>query len=722
MINLALGNAAAEKSQHDQAEIFFRRSFEQDSRNADALYNLVCALVAQKKYDVAIASSYKYLSCCENDQRGWLNHGVILSNLGSLEDASIAFKKSIALDSGNSLNAKYNLAYCLFLKEDYQEAILISREIIKLDPRLIEARLLRARIYKTLGALSESAIDYLEVLKLNPLEVVFEELLVTLRLITLRDHREEIAKYLSSNRNSWPKLLGSLWKVFYELGDYKSALDYIDKFSKKSDEMVSVRLARADILLRMGLFTESISQSNKILEDYPHNVAALVNKGLAHQCLGNLEDALLCNKRAIEISEHVPELWNNYGLSLAATNRREEAYLAYRRALILNPNYDNVVNNIGILLIEDGRNNDAINLFRDYIDRGVANKAVYFNMGNALTNIGRDEEAINFFDQAIYLDEDYVDALLNKSFALLRLCNYKDGWAFYEARLKKYDGRLITSSSMPFWDGSKRLGNRLLIYAEQGFGDTIQFCRLLPDLIEQGYEVSFEVQPQLVGILQTLDSRITLVERGKPLPIHDYSCPLLSLCRIFTIDLRFYGKASSYLSVDRRKSLESANRPKGLNRMKIGIVWRGSPTHSNDQNRSIQLTRIQRIFSNKFEWISLQYDPSKEEKGILRESGVSDLSSEISDFSDTALIIDKLDLVVCVDTSVAHLAGALGKRVWMMVAFKADFRWAPEVNSSPWYPSLKIFRQSSPGDWEEPLNEIIRGLEKYTHDNTFRRS
>jgi tetratricopeptide (TPR) repeat protein len=485
---------------------------------------------------------------------------------------------------------------------------------------------------------------------------------------------------------------------------------------------MSARLTKADILLRMGQFMDSIKESDKILEETPHNVSALVNKGLAQHCLGDFEGALLCNEKAINISKHVPELWNNYGLSLAAVNRREEAYLAYQRALSINPDYDNVINNIGILLIEDGRHNDAINLFRNSIERGVVNKAIYFNMGNALASMRRDEEAIDFFDQAIYMDEDYVDALLNKAFALLRRCSYKDGWAFYEARLRKYDRKLITSSNMPIWDGSRILGNRLLIYAEQGFGDTIQFSRLLPGLVERGYDVYFEVQPQLVGILKTLDPRITLVERGKPLPTHDYCCPLLSLCRILMVDLRSYDGESSYLRVDRLKLSNPADRLKDVNRTKIGVVWKGSPTHSNDKNRSMQLTSLLKMFTYDFEWVSLQRDPTNEEIEILKEYRVSDFSHDLADFTDTALVIENLDLVISVDTSVAHLAGALGKRVLLIVAFIADFRWAPELASSPWYPSFEIFRQSRTGSWEEPLNEIILGLEKYSLDEGMSRS
>ncbi|MFC0348858.1 tetratricopeptide repeat protein [Undibacterium danionis] len=333
------------------------------------------------------------------------------------------------------------------------------------------------------------------------------------------------------------------------------------------------------------------------------------------------------------------------------------------------------------------------------------------NWGVVLQKLGRFEEALQRFDRAMQLAEDYVSPRINKAMCLLSLGQFDEGWRLYEWRWKNAQW---DSSRRDFkqtlWLGQKlEPGSTLLIYAEQGLGDTIQFCRLL-ELVQErlrGEDVKliFEVPASLFNLLRCLPLNV-FARTAEPelMPTFDYQCPLLSLPLALNLQTEDIPSHVPYLDVGAEKVQHWRSKIASGKRLKVGLVWAGSPHHQNDKNRSISFATISPLLQLEADFYVLQKELSASEKTglkIMQSFGrqIQILAPELEDFCDTAAVINCLDLLVCVDTSVAHLAGALGKPLYLLLPYEADFRWMHDRDDTPWYPTARLFRQSQIGDW-----------------------
>jgi hypothetical protein len=318
------------------------------------------------------------------------------------------------------------------------------------------------------------------------------------------------------------------------------------------------------------------------------------------------------------------------------------------------------------------------------------------------------------------VNPDFADAHWNLSFALLLAGNYEEGWQEYEWiwRLKKP----MHTLPQPVWDGADIKGKRILLYAEQGFGDVIQFVRYAPMVAEKGAEVIVGCQKELKSLLKSLPGVSAVVAFGEALPHYDFQCPLPSLPRIFHTTLENMPSSVPYLHADFGSIAKWRDRLQNdTYSLNIGLTWAGSPGHLNDRNRScpidlfVPITRIDgvRLFS-------LQKDIPKQWTGSsLSEMDIIDYTGDMEDFSDTAGIIMNLDLVITVDTVVAHLAGALGKPVWTLLPYSPDWRWMLNREDSPWYPTMRLFRQPSPGDWISVISKVHYELHNVIEDKKY---
>jgi tetratricopeptide (TPR) repeat protein len=391
----------------------------------------------------------------------------------------------------------------------------------------------------------------------------------------------------------------------------------------------------------------------------------------------------------------------------------EQALASHERAIALRPDFAEAYNSRGIALLYLMRPAEAL----ASCDQAIALKPefpeAYNNRGNILKDLRRFEEALAAYDKAIALSLDQVEAYNNRAYLLLLMGRFEEGWREHEWRKKRRDGPIASDSyPQPLWLGSEEIaGKTIFIWSEQGFGDTIQFCRYAKLLEAQGAKVVMSVQQPLLRLLKHSFSTIDVVDR-EPADF-DYHCPLMSLPLAFGTSVKTIPAEQQYLKADEKLRLKWAARLPSRTRPRIGVTWSGSTTHK-IYNRSIPLETFFKLLNPTADWICLQKDIDNIDVTMLRQDGrVTFFGDDLRDFGDTAAVVDLLDLVITIDTSVAHLAGAMAKPVWMLLPYNADWRWLSDRNDSPWYPSVRLFRQHAIGDWAGPIEQVKSELPKF---------
>jgi tetratricopeptide (TPR) repeat protein len=378
-----------------------------------------------------------------------------------------------------------------------------------------------------------------------------------------------------------------------------------------------------------------------------------------------------------------------------------------RAALAKRDDVPDFFNNLGLCLRAQGRLEEAVAEYRKALDRNPAYAPAWSNLGLDLHKLGHLDEAVDAFNRALALDASLTQARFSRALALLTLGDYAHGWAEYESRMRcpEYAAgyRLPAMTARPrLWQGEVLAGKSLLLIAEQGIGDTLQFIRYVKPLADQGASVGLYVrQAHVVGLLRNVDGLSAVYTGDAATPAYDYFCHLLSLPRLCdTHSLADIPVAVPYLSApDDRRAYWRQRLDAMPARLRVGLSWAGSPGNPDDRNRSCSLKALAELFELPgIAWINLQLGAGREELQAM-QTPILDWGDEQTDFAETAALMAELDLVITVDTSIAHAAGALACPVWIMLQYIADFRWLLDRPDSPWYPSARLFRQAHPGDW-----------------------
>lgn len=427
-------------------------------------------------------------------------------------------------------------------------------------------------------------------------------------------------------------------------------------------------------LRRSGRFAEAEAIYDAVVAQEPDNIEALNFKGIACCQRNAFDEGITYLKRVLALKPDFVHALFNYAQALQYLQRDNEALEGYEKVLRLDPTY----------------------------------KQAYFNSGIIYNAYARYHEALVSFNRAALLPGGHADALFFSALIKLRSGEFEEGWRLYEWRLSRTDREPDRHYTGAQWDGLQPLkGKTILLHTEQGMGDAIQFCRYIPMVEALGAKVVLEAQKALVPLLS---GSITVTQRGMPLPPHDVQFPLMSLPCVFNTTFATIPATIPYLKADKAKSAHWAGLLTAKKRRKVGLAWAGSPAHRNDHNRSIATQHLAELLNADCDFIALQKDISVEDKLYLHAHGVILCHDRLQDFSDTAALIDQLDLVISVDTAVAHLAGALGKPVWIMLPFVADFRWLERRDDSPWYPTARLFRQGIKGEWQSVLRRVVTAL------------
>lgn len=441
--------------------------------------------------------------------------------------------------------------------------------------------------------------------------------------------------------------------------------------------------------------------------------ADFYDQGIAFQDKGRLEEAVTCYQKAIELNKNHAGAFYNLGVAHQKMCQLDKAILSYEIAIGLNQSFVEAHFNLGIAYKEKEQIEEAVTCFQRVLQLKQDHAGAYYNLGNALVAQGHFDESLQFYQKAIEIDPDCAEAHWNIALIKLLTGNFQEGWRGYEWRWKLKDILTKPSFHKPLWDGSDIKGKTILLYAKQGFGDTIQFIRYTPLIAQRDANVIVECQKELISLLKNVEGVQHIIGHGESMPHFDIYCPLLSLPSIFDTTLESIPSQIPYISVDSglvQKWHEKFKHDKS--KQKIGLVWSGDPALKDDHSRSCSLE----IFSplaqlDDIIFYSLQKGEASEYKNNLpHKIKLIDYTEEIKDFSDTAAFIQNLDLIISVDTAVAHLAGALGKPVWALIPFVPDWRWLLNRNDSPWYPTMRLFRQPSRGDWEAVIAIIAKEL------------
>jgi tetratricopeptide (TPR) repeat protein len=487
-----------------------------------------------------------------------------------------------------------------------------------------------------------------------------------------------LAKALKLNPNS-PQVLANLGRTLSALNRNDEAMSYLDKAVAMAPDSYDAINSRGIVLLNLDRAPEAVAAFERVLALEPRFVGARANLGNALVRLGRFEDALAHYDALLAAHPAHPETLVNRGSALADIGRLEEAIAAYDHALALRPDYA-----------------------KARIGRGAA-----------LAALNRHREALEEYGTVVAADKNNADVRHNEALSLLTLGDYRRGFEKYEARWQRTGMPRRRSFGKPLWLGEYPLTRKtILIHAEQGLGDTIQFARYVPQLASAGAKVVMEVQPALVALMSRLEGVSSVVGRGDALPAYDVYCPAGSLPLALRTEVSSIPANVPYLAAQEERVSAWRERIGHLPSPRIAVAWSGSADHANDRNRSIAFARLAPLLAGG-SIISVQRElRDGDAEALARLPNVTHVGDALSDFDDTAAVMALADLVIGVDTSVVQLAGAMGRPVWVLLPFQPDWRWLLDRDDSPWYPTARLFRQPKPGDWESVIAQVRDALVK----------
>ena len=461
---------------------------------------------------------------------------------------------------------------------------------------------------------------------------------------------------------------------------------------------------------------EALAALDKALSVAPDHLEALNNRGNAMLALKRPQEAIPCFDRVLALAPRHVEARVNRGNALAALARPEEAIADYDAAIALHPRHAGAHFNRGHALHALGREAEAIAAFDAALAINPRHAGALLNRGQAYQALNRLDEAVTSYRAAIAIEPGNADAHFNEALALLTQGELRAGFEKYEWRWKRtgMEGHR-RSFGKPLWLGEYPLARKtILLHAEQGLGDTIQFVRYAPLVARMGATVILEVQPELKDLLAQVEGVSQVVARGDPLPAFDVHCPLASLPLAFRTEPATVPADIPYLAATESALAKWRPRMEDVGAPRVAIAWSGRATHANDRSRSIPLDRLAPLFANALvRFVSVQRDLREADAARLRDLSIAHVGDDLASFTDTAAVLALADLVIAVDTSVAHLAAAMGRPTWILLPFAPDWRWTLHGERSPWYPSARLFRQPSPGDWESAIATVQTELDRW---------
>ena len=652
----------------------------------------------------------------EYDISGRLKAAVRLHREGDLEAARRIYADVLEAAPQNP-DALHLLGVIAYQQGDFETAATLISRAIELKPRYPVYYKNLGNAYKAMGQLEQAAAHFLTAIAHQPDYIeAYIDLGNTRQMQRQYPDAVDIYQKALALQPDTPDIYNNLGAAYQELGNWEKAI----------------------ACLQAALHLQPLQK-----EAYNH-------LGNALQAAGHWDKAVECYRLALQHCGEHPKIWLNLGNVSRRIGKVAEAVECYRRALKLNPGYAKACNNLGNICKEQGDYATALHLYQKALSLEADNPDFHFNLGllyhlqdnldhaldcyrnaveleprgaEAHLNIGKIrheqqafDQALVSYDKAVRINPAYAEAHFNRSVTLLTTGQLPQGFQAYEWRFKCAEWQSVYPHrpDAPRWRGASFAGRRLLVFSEQGIGDTLQFMRYLPGVKARGGEVILETFPELLTLLkdcQGVDRLVSMSRRERTAENYDLQVPLMSLAAVFKTNLENIPAEVPYIHADPLKA-QFWSRKIGMTGLRVGLVWAGKPDHKNDRRRSIPLEQLIPLLQQPgVQFIGLQKGPAASTVDRLAHHlRFRNLGDSLEDFSDTAAAIECLDLVVAVDTAVAHLAGAMGKAVWLLLPYTPDWRWLLDRSDSPWYPTMRLFRQPDPDNWPATVQTLCQAL------------
>lgn len=674
----------------------------------------IIELISKGELPLAEKECEYRLSNIPDHAAAWNLLGALRLQGHKLSEAKTALQQAILLD-GQLAKAHHNLGSVLAAESNVPEAIASYRQALAIDPTLIASHYALGSLLKQQQRFEE-AIPHLQTAAavLRHIDAITELADALRNSGKLANARDELEKHFSDLADD-PVYLNLLGNARLDLGLWDAAsaayrqatlvepnnplahnnlgftllkLSRYDEAVAAFRQAVSLAPDNPDFLFSLGCALTDQGNTNEsipLLEQgtkrWANHINGLTNLGVAYITARQPERAISPLQQAITLAPDDPELHNNLGATYEALSQNEQAGACYLRAISLKPDYPQPYNNLGNIALS------ALEL----------------------------DKALTYYQKSLTLDPNLADAHMNQGLVHLLRGEFEAGWPEYEwRRFATSEKNKYQTFSKPEWTGESLNGKRILLCAEQGLGDTIQFVRYAKLVKDMGATVILQCQPPLTRLLQMASGIDILIDTDTPLPEFDTYVPLLSLPKLLGTKIDTIPHPEPYLAAQTSAKVYWANRLKDEKRLKIGFAWAGNPTHRNDRNRSCALEwflALAKIPNTLF--FSFQKGPRSIEpaQGAASDySNIIDFTNELNDFADSAALLANLDLLITVDTSLAHLAGSIGVPTWVALPFCPDWRWLLDRSDSPWYTNLKLFRQAEANDWGNVFDRIKNEL------------
>ena len=638
-----------------------------------------------------------------------VTQGLSAHRQGKLADAVALYRQALSY-APEHFNALHMLGVALAQQSDYAGAIDCLGRAVQARPDIAAAHCNLGNAQRDGGHPDDALASYDRTLQIEP-EQVNALCGRGLALQRLHRHAEAIASYDAALRIQPGRFdihcyrgnaLACLGRLPEAVAAYNSAL-------RIQPVNWDALFNRGTALLQLKRLKAAVASFEAALQIRPNDAQALNNRGIALRGLGKLPEALASFERAVAAAPDFVDAYSNRGIVLQGLNRLSDALASFDRALQIVPDHADVHCNRGTVLQGLDRLPEALACYNRALAIAPEHPEAYNNRGNAWWELREMDRALADFERAVQLKPDYAEAHANVGMCRLLLGDFPAGWKEFEWRWQTPRlQQLRPNIGSPVWDGAEPIhGKSMLLWSEQGAGDSIQFCRFAPLLAERGAKVLLVVDAALRGLMTGLAGVERVLQPGEPNPEADYQIPLLSLPMALGIDHNTIPAQAQYLYPDPQRVTAWAERLGTRRLPRVGLAWSGNPRFRNDRNRTIPFRQFDSLTTEGFEFIALQKEiRDADQLELARRPDIRQFCGELTDFQETAALIEHMDLVITVDTSVAHLAGALGRPVWILLPFMPDWRWMLDREDSPWYPSARLFRQPHRGDWQSVLDRV----------------
>jgi tetratricopeptide (TPR) repeat protein len=515
-----------------------------------------------------------------------------------------------------------------------------------------------------------------------------------------------------ARKSDFPQACNNLGNGLKDKGDLDGAVAAYRQAIAISPGYADAYSNLGNVLRDTRRLDEAVAACRQAIELQPGVAEYYCNLANALKDTGQLDDAIAAYRHSIALKPDFPNAYCNLGNALRDKGQLNESIAACRQAIALEPSFSLAHYNLANALRENG--DEAIAAYRQAIALQPNYPEAHGNLGVALHDSGQFDEAVASYQRAISLKPDVPEVHYNLAHTQLLRGNFAIGWAEYEWRWK-VEGFPSPRRhfAQPLWDGSEQTNRAVLLHAEQGFGDTIQFIRYAPVVAERCGKLVLACPPEMRRLLSGILSIAQCIVPGEALPPFDFHCPLMTLPLVFGTMLQTIPQTVPYLQVDARE-IERWRERLASNRtgLSVGLAWAGRSSHTNDRNRSLPISFLAPLAQvPNVNFYSLQKgEAATQPKSLPNGMNLIDWSQDLSDFADTAALVANLDLVITVDTAVAHLAGAMGKPVWLLLPFVPDWRWMRDREDSPWYPTMRLFRQKAIKRWDEVIARVAACL------------